>query len=73
MDKKQIATFIKKRRKQLEITQEDLALMSGISTRKLSDIETASTTTSVDTLNKVCDVLGLELLLQIKGIERWYK
>ena len=70
MDKKQIATFIKKRRKQLEITQEDLALMSGISTRKLSDIETASTTTSVDTLNKVCDVLGLELLLQIKGIER---
>ncbi len=70
MDKKQIATFIKKRRKQLEITQEDLALVSGISTRKLSDIETASTTTSVDTLNKVCDVLGLELLLQIKGIER---
>lgn len=68
MTEKQIALFIKKRRKQLDITQIDLATISGISTRKLSDIETANGGTTVDTLNKVCEVLGIEILLNIKGI-----
>jgi len=69
MDKKQIATFIKKRRKQLEITQQELAQMSNVSTRKLSDIETANGATTIDTLNKVCDILGLEVVLKIKGVD----
>ena len=69
MDKRQIATFIKKRRKQLEITQQELAQMSNISTRKLSDIETANGATTIDTLNKVCDILGLEVVLKIKGVD----
>jgi len=69
MDKKQIATFIKKRRKQLELTQQELAQMSNISTRKLSDIETANGATTIDTLNKVCDILGLEVVLKIKGVD----
>jgi len=69
MDKKKIATYIKKRRKQLNITQEELALLSEISTRKLSDIERANGTTTIDTLGKVCEVLGLEITLKIKRIE----
>ena len=69
MDKKQIATFIKKRRKQLQITQQELATLSDISTRTLSDIETASSTTTIDTLSKVCETLGLEIILKIKGID----
>jgi len=69
MNKYQIAAFIKKRRKQLNITQQELAALSNVSIRKISDIETAKTTTTIDTLNKICDVLGLELLLKIKGIE----
>ena len=69
MDKKKIATFIKKRRKQLELTQQELAVMSNISTRKLSDIETANGATTIDTLNKVCDILGLEVVLKIKGVD----
>lgn len=69
MDKKQIAILIKKRRKQLELKQQDLAQLSGVSTRKISDIETAKTTTTIDTLNKVCDILGLELVVKIKGID----
>jgi len=69
MDKKQIATSIKRRRKQLEITQQDLADMSGVSTRKISDIETSKGATTIDTINKICDILGLEVLLKIKGIE----
>jgi len=69
MNKQQIALFIKKRRKQLKITQEELATLSNVSIRKISDIERATTTTTIDTLNKICDVLGLELLLKIKGVE----
>jgi len=69
MDKKQIATYIKKRRKQLQITQQELATVSNISTRKLSDIETSNGATTIDTLNKVCDILGLEIVLKIKGVD----
>jgi len=69
MDKKQIATFIKKRRKQLQITQQELAILSDVSTRTLSDIETANSTTTIDTLGKVCETLGLEIILKIKGVD----
>lgn len=69
MDKKQISTLIKKRRKQLELNQQNLAQLSGVSTRKISDIETANTNTTIDTLNKVCDILGLELVVKIKGVD----
>ncbi len=68
MDMRQIASFVKKRRKQLQITQQDLASISGISTRKLSDIETSSGTTTIDTLNKVCETLGVEIVLKVKGV-----
>lgn len=70
MDKKQIASLIKQRRKQLQITQQDLANLSSISTRKISDIETSNGTTTIDTLNKVCDILGLEIVVKIKGIDQ---
>jgi len=69
MDKKQIATYIKNRRKQLQITQQELASLSDISTRKLSDIETANGTTTIETLGKVCETLGLEITLKIKGVD----
>ena len=35
------------------ITQVDLALLSEISTRQLSDIETAKVSTTIDTLSKI--------------------
>lgn len=69
MDMKQIASFIKKRRKQLNITQQNLADISGISTRKLSDIETSKGTTTIEILNKVCETLGVEIVLKVKGVD----
>ncbi len=70
MDNKQIAVHIKKRRKQLSITQKELSLLSDVSIRKISDIETSSGGTTVEILNKICDILGLEIKLQIKGIKQ---
>jgi len=64
-----LAQIIKTRRKQLKITQVDLALLSNISTRQLSDIETAQASTTIDTLGKICETLGLSIELKIKGIE----
>jgi len=69
MTKETLAQIIKERRKQLKITQVDLALLSEISTRQLSDIETAQVNTTLDTINKICETLGLTIELKIKGIE----
>jgi len=69
MKRETIAKLITQRRKQLKITQIDLALLSEISTRQLSDIETAKVSTTIDTLSKICETLGLSIELKIKGID----
>jgi len=69
MTREVLAQLIKTRRKQLKITQVELALLSEISTRQLSDIETAQVSTTIDTLSKICETLGLTIEVKIKGIE----
>ncbi len=69
MNKEEIAKLITKRRKQLNITQVELALLSELSTRQLSDIETAKVSTTIDTLSKICETLGLSIELKVKGID----
>ena len=69
MTREVLAKIIKQRRKQLKITQVDLALLSDISTRQLSDIETAQVGTTIDTLSKICETLGLSIDLKIKGLD----
>jgi transcriptional regulator with XRE-family HTH domain len=69
MTREVLAELIKTRRKQLKITQVELALLSEISTRQLSDIETAQVSTTIDTLNKICETLGLTIEVKIKGVE----
>jgi len=69
MNRETIAKIITQRRKQLKITQIDLALLSEISTRQLSDIETAKVNTTIDTLSKICETLGLSIEIKIKGID----
>ena len=69
MTREVLAQIIKQRRKQLKITQIDLAELSDISTRQLSDIETAQVSTTIDTLSKICETLGLIIEVNIKGVE----
>jgi transcriptional regulator with XRE-family HTH domain len=69
MTREVLAQIIKERRKQLKITQVDLAELSDISTRQLSDIETAQASTTIDTLSKICETLGLTIEVKIKGVE----
>jgi len=69
MNREEIAKLITKRRKQLNITQVELAFLSELSTRQLSDIETAKVSTTIDTLSKICETLGLSIELKIKGVD----
>jgi transcriptional regulator with XRE-family HTH domain len=69
MNKEEIAKLITQRRKQLNITQVELALLSELSVRQLSDIETGKVSTTIDTLSKICETLGLSIELKVKGVD----
>ncbi|WP_276500684.1 helix-turn-helix transcriptional regulator [Terrimonas pollutisoli] len=57
---------LKFRREFLNLRQEDLAEMSGITSRTIHLIESGTGNPSVETLEKLATVLGMELVLQVK-------
>ena len=66
MNNRQIGKIIQERRDYLNLTQKDVAEMAGITFKSISEIELGIRNPSINTLNKVLDVLGLELSVQIK-------
>ena len=62
--------FIKERRKILNVTQETLAEISGVGLRTLKQLERGKGNPTLETLQKICDALGLEIKLEIKNINR---
>jgi len=69
MNRKILGDIIKSRRKELKITQIDLALISEISTKQLSNIEQGKVSPTIDMLSKICETLGFSIELKIKGID----
>jgi y4mF family transcriptional regulator len=65
MDITEIASTLRERRKFLKITQGDLADISGISERTLRDIEKGIANPELESLLKLCDVLGMELTINV--------
>ncbi|HAQ61528.1 TPA: transcriptional regulator [Candidatus Delongbacteria bacterium] len=63
-----LADIIRERRETLKITQEDLAELSGVALRTIKAIETAKGNPTLQTINNISDVLGLELDLSLKRI-----
>ena len=59
-------TTIKERRSILRLTQLDLAEMSGVGLRTLKEIESGKGNPSLAILNKIADILGMEVKLVIK-------
>ncbi len=57
---------LKKRRKVLGVTQELLAELSGVGLRTLKALESGKSNPTFDTLNKLSEVLGMELRLLVK-------
>ena len=66
MTSSEIGEQIKERRKVLRITQPDLAEMAGISINTLYKIERGQANPTVQILNKIADILGVELKLEVK-------
>jgi transcriptional regulator with XRE-family HTH domain len=64
-----IGKQIKERRDTLGITQPDLAEMAGISINTLYKIETGQGNPTVKVLNKIAEILGMELTLTVKKPE----
>jgi transcriptional regulator with XRE-family HTH domain len=62
----EIGKKIKERRDTLGITQPDLAEMAGISVNTLYKIETGQGNPTVKVLNKIAEILGMELKLTVK-------
>ena len=60
---------IKERRKILDVTQETLAEISGVGLRTLKQFESGKGNPTLETLQKICDALGLDIKLEIKNIE----
>lgn len=68
MNNHEIGKIIQERRDFLNLTQKDIAEISGITFKSISEIELGKRNPSVNTLNKILEVLGLELTVQMKSM-----
>ena len=59
---------IKERREILRITQESLADLSGVGLRTIKQLEGGKANPTFNTLQEIADVLGFELVLQVKRL-----
>lgn len=61
-----IGEILKSRRSLLQISQQDLAEMAEVSLATVKDIERGKGNPSLKTIEKLCEVLGLEFSLTIR-------
>jgi transcriptional regulator with XRE-family HTH domain len=61
-----IGKTIKKRRKELNLELKDLQDYSGVNYVSISEIENGKANPTVKTLEKLLDVLGMELDIKVK-------
>ncbi len=69
MQKEEIGNIIQKRREFLSLTQEDLAEMSGVTSKTVYLLEQGKGNSSLDTMQKIVEVLGMELLIRVKRVD----
>ena len=65
---KEVGNQIKLRRKALKITQPDLAQLAKVATNTLYKIERGQANPTMDIIEKITDVLGLEVKLEVKKL-----
>jgi transcriptional regulator with XRE-family HTH domain len=63
---KQIGDAVKNRRKELRITQPHLAELAEISTNTLYRLEGGQGNPSLEVLQKLAEVLGMEIKIEVK-------
>ena len=66
---KEIIETLKERREVMQVTQETLAELSGVGLRTLKQFESGKGNPTLQTLQKLADVLGMEVCLRVKKIK----
>jgi len=64
-EKEAIGEILQSRRKARKIAQEQLADIAGVSPRTLRDIEKGIANPELETLMKICNVLGMEIKVEV--------
>ena len=59
---------IKERREMLNVTQATLAELSGVGLRTLKQFESGKGNPTLQTMQKLADVLGMEISIQVKKL-----
>jgi len=67
---KMVGKSIKERRKTLRVTQPQVAELANISVNTLYKIERGQANPTLETLTKIADVLGMEVILQVKNLQK---
>jgi DNA-binding XRE family transcriptional regulator len=70
MNKLELGKTVQNRREYLSLKQEDVAEMTGITSKTIYLIESGKGNPSIDTLTKLIEVLGLEMHIGIKHLEQ---
>ena len=60
-----VGTIIKERRALLGISQQDLSDYSGVGISTIKDLERGVGNPSLETLKKILEVVGLEMIFQV--------
>jgi transcriptional regulator with XRE-family HTH domain len=66
MHSEKLIQTIKERREMMRVTQETLAELAGVGLRTLKQLESGKGNPTLETLQKLADVLGMEISLQIR-------
>lgn len=66
MNSDNIGKIIHERRVYLNLTQKDVAEMAGTTFKSISEIELGTRNPTLNTLNRILDVLGLAFTVHIK-------
>ncbi len=64
---KNFGEIIKQRRKILAINQLDLSEISEVALHTISDIESGKGNPTLQVMNRICEILGLQIVIEVKG------
>lgn len=63
----EISKFLKQKRKENNLTQEELSAKAGVGLRLIREIEQGKTTMQMDKVNQVLALFGAELSVKLKA------
>jgi len=70
VSRQEIGAIIQQRREFLSLKQEDVAEMGNVTPKTIYLVERGKGNPSIETLQKILNVLGLEILIQIKQTDK---